>query len=45
MFRTFIVGAVLAVALTFSASASTQQDRFGTATEAKAMLEKAVVAV
>jgi hypothetical protein len=45
MFRTFIVGAVSAVALTFSASASAQQDRFGTATEAKAMLEKAVVAV
>ena len=45
MFRTFIVGAVSAVALTFLASAFAQQDRFGTATEAKAMLEKAVVAV
>jgi signal transduction histidine kinase len=45
MFRTFMVGAVSAVALTFSASAFAQQDRFGTATEAKAMLEKAVVAV
>jgi signal transduction histidine kinase len=45
MFRTFIVGAVAAVALTFSASAFAQQDQFGTATEAKAMLEKGVVAV
>jgi len=45
MFRTFMVGAVSAVALTFSAAAFAQQDRFGTAAEAKAMLEKAVVAV
>jgi hypothetical protein len=45
MFRTFIVGAVSAVALTISASAFAQQDQLGTATEAKAMLEKAVVAV
>ena len=45
MFRTFIVGAVSAVALTFSASPFAQQDQLGTATEAKAMLEKAVVAV
>jgi cytochrome c len=41
MFRTLMIGAVSAVALTFSAAAFAQ-GQFGTAAEAKAMLEKAV---
>jgi cytochrome c len=41
MFRTLMIGAVSAVALTLSAAAFAQ-GQFGTAAEAKAMLEKAV---
>ena len=43
MFRTLMIGAVSALAS--SAPAFAQQDRFGTADEAKAMLERAVFAV
>jgi len=48
MFRTVMIGAVSAVALASSVPAlaqQEQQDQFGTATEAKVMLEKAVFAV
>jgi hypothetical protein len=45
MLRTLMIGTVSAVAVTFSAAAFAQQANFGTADEAKAMLEKAVVAV
>jgi hypothetical protein len=40
-----MIGAVSAAALTFSAAALTQQGQFGTAKEARAMLDKAVAAV
>ena len=43
MFRTLMIGAVSAAALTLSAAAFAQQG--GTAEEARAMLDKAVVAV
>jgi signal transduction histidine kinase len=48
MFRTVMIGAVSAVVLASSVPAlaqQEQQDQFGTATEAKVMLEKAVFAV
>jgi hypothetical protein len=45
MFRTLMIGAVAVSALASSAPARAQQDRFGTAAEAKAMLERAVFAV
>jgi hypothetical protein len=48
MFRTVMIGAVSAVALASSVPAlaqQEQQDQFGTATEAKVMLKKAVFAV
>jgi Single Cache domain 2 len=44
MFRALVISAVSAAAMTFSASVSAQAQS-GTAAEAKAMLEKAVVAV
>jgi hypothetical protein len=44
MFRTFLIGTVSTVALTLSATAFAQQTQFGTAAEAKAMLERAVTA-
>jgi hypothetical protein len=46
MFRTFMITAASAVALTLSSTAFAQQpSQFGTADEAKAMLAKAVAAV
>jgi hypothetical protein len=45
MFRTLMIGAVSAAALTLSAAALAQQGQYGTAQEARAMLDKAVVAV
>jgi hypothetical protein len=45
MFRTLTIGAVFVAVLPSSAPALAQQDQFGTATEAKVMLEKAVFAV
>jgi hypothetical protein len=46
MFRTLMIGAVSAAALTLSAAAvAEQQGQFGTAQEAKTMLDKAVAAV
>ena len=43
--RTFAFGAALLAAVTASTLATAQTAAFGTATEAKAMLEKAVAAV
>ena len=45
MFRSLMIGAVSVAALTMAASAFAQQAKYGTPAEAKAMLEKAVVAV
>jgi hypothetical protein len=45
MFRTLTLSAALVAALASSILALAQQDQFGTATEAKVMLEKAVFAV
>ena len=45
MFRSLMIGAVAAAVLSVAASAFAQQAKFGTAAEAKAMLEKAVAAV
>jgi len=45
MFHTFMVSAVSAAAFTLPAPAFAQQEQLGSATEAKAMLEKAVFAV
>ncbi len=45
MFRKLMIGAVSATALTFSAAVFAQQAKFGTAQEARAMLDKAVAAV
>jgi len=45
MFRSLTIGAVSAAFLTMAASAFAQQAKYGTAAEAKAMLEKAVAAV
>ena len=45
MLRTLMIGAVSAAALTFSAATFAQQGQFGTPQEARAMLDKAVVAV
>lgn len=45
MIRRLMVAAVSAAALTLSTAAFGQQDRFGTAQEASAMLDKAVAAV
>jgi len=45
MTRRLMIGAVSAAALTFSTVVFAQQSQFGTAQEAKAMLDKAVAAV
>jgi hypothetical protein len=45
MLRTLMIGAVSGAALTFSAATFAQQGQFGTTQEARAMLDKAVVAV
>ena len=45
MFRSLTIGAVSAAFLTMAVSAFAQQAKFGTAAEAKAMLDKAVAAV
>ena len=45
MLRTLMISAVSAAALTFSAATFAQQGQFGTPQEARAMLDKAVVAV
>ena len=45
MIRRLMIGAVSTAALTLSAAAFAQQGQFGTAQEAKAMLNKAVTAV
>jgi Cache domain len=45
MFRTLMIGAASAAALTLSAAAFAQQGQLGTAQEARAMLDKAVAAV
>ena len=45
MFRSLTIGAVSAAFLTMAASAFAQQAKYGTAAEAKAMLDKAVAAV
>jgi hypothetical protein len=45
MFRSLMIGTVSAAVLTMAASAFAQQAKYGTAAEAKAMLEKVVVAV
>lgn len=45
MFRSLMIGALSAAALTMATSAIAQQAKYGTAAEAKAMLERAVAAV
>jgi Single Cache domain 2 len=45
MVRTLIIGGVLTAVLTLPAAVFAQQGQFGTAQEAKAMLDKAVAAV
>jgi Single Cache domain 2 len=45
MIRRLMIGAVSAAALTLSAAAFAQQSQFGTAQEARTMLDKAVTAV
>jgi hypothetical protein len=45
MLRTLMISAVSGAALTLSAATFAQQGQFGTPQEAKAMLDKAVVAV
>lgn len=45
MIRRLMIGAVSAAALTLSAAAFAQQSQFGTAQEARTMLDKAVAAV
>ena len=45
MLRTLMISAVSGAALTFSAATFAQQGQFGTPQEARAMLDKAVVAV
>jgi hypothetical protein len=45
MVRRLMIGAVSAAALTLSAAALAQQGQFGTAQEARAMLDKAVAAL
>jgi hypothetical protein len=45
MLRRFIIAAVSAAAVAFTTAAVAQQASFGTAAEAKAMLEKAIAAV
>jgi Single Cache domain 2 len=45
MLRSLMIGAISAAALTFSTGAFAQQAQFGTAAEAKALLDKAVAAV
>jgi len=45
MARRFLIGAVATAALTLSTTAFAQQGQFGTAREARAMLDKAVAAV
>src|SRR5271166_5302292 len=45
MLRNLMIGAISAAALTFSAGTFAQQAQFGTAAEAKALLDKAVAAV
>jgi Single Cache domain 2 len=45
MMRTFIIGSTFAMALVVSATTLAQQGQFGTAQEAKSMLDKAVSAL
>ena len=45
MFRTLIIGAMSAAAITLSTTALAEQGQFGTGQEARAMLDKAVAAV
>ena len=45
MFHRLMIGAVSAAALTLSAAAFAREDQFGTAQEARAMLDKVVAAV
>jgi signal transduction histidine kinase len=45
MIRTFMIGTALTAVLALPIAASAQQGQFGTASEARAMLDKAVLAV
>jgi hypothetical protein len=45
MYRTFLVGAFSAAALTLAPGASAQQGKFGSAAEARAMLDRTVAAL